>query len=512
MRNLAFFLVMMTFTTIVNAQTWLEKSMNGLTYGNTEPDTSAIPNLYSEPIDTAWRFGNVGIGTHTWPKVKLQVHSNRNVDSNLDYLLNNVLGSGYNGLNSVFTNGGNSESPFANSILGFVHKTDELGSSISSMGISMTNGLEESHGLFGASIGGNNWGSFGVSGIASGEGNEFVVGVKGVGEGDNNTFGNFGVWGECINTTTNAVNVGVFGQGNEVFHMEDDPESKSLVNIGVHGKAFCDGERGGTQFNAGVFGQNVGCSDSTEGGSSYPTGSYAGYFDGNVLVTGWIAELSDRRLKENVKSIEGALERLKKVNVYSYNYKQGMGLSLSNSLSYGVIADELEKDFPELVKNVNVINHKDPNSYRNIESYKSVNYIEMIPILLQAVKELDEKIDALDPERSSSSLKTLKDQIDNLNGNLKQVAVTSNLRTTSSLKAFPNPSQSDVTIEIDQVNCNDCWLLVTDLSGKIILQQQIHQSYEKIVLSKGKLGSGIYQANLVEGGNVTNSVKIALLQ
>lgn len=507
MKNFAAFLLMVTFTTVVNAQTWLEKSMNGLSYGTTDPDREPLPNLYSEPIDTAWRLGNTGIGTYTWPKVKFHVHGGADLDTEIEELVN--MHGGYPAHHSIFSNGGNDTVPFINSILA-IGKRDNLDSGIVTiLGVSAGDNTKYSVGVNGVSVGENTIYALGVKATAVGYNNRLNAGVHTQGEGENTEVGNFGVWAECLSEDPNGVNIGVFGCGNDMSEVEG---VKNLVNIGVKGWAYCLNNLGGTKFNAGIFGQNIGCTDSTNGGSDYPIGSYAGYFDGNVLITGWMSSLSDRRLKENVKSIEKALDKLMKVNVYSYNYKQGIGLSLSNSLSYGVIADELEKEFPELVKNVNVINHNDPNNSRNIETYKSVNYQEMIPILLQAVKELNDKIDALDPEKSSASLKSLKGEIDQLNGNLKQVAVQSNLQSKSTLKAFPNPSQSDVTIEIDQVSCNDCWLLITDLSGKIILQQPVHQSYEKITLSKGKLGSGIYQCNLVENGNVTNSVKIALLQ
>lgn len=508
MRNFVFFLLMVTFTTVVNAQTWLEKSMNGLSYGNDLPPISPLVNSYSEPFDTTWRQGATGIGTFSWPKVKFHVHGGADLDTEIEELVN--LHGGYPAHHAIFSNGGNETSPFINSIIA-LGKKDSLELGIAAIiGLSDGNHMKYSFGMYGVSSGNYIDHSFGLKSVGGGNNNLQNVGVHAQGMGDSTLYANFGVWAECLSADPNNVNIGVYGVGNEIG--AEDEGGKTLVNIGVHGRAYCNSVLGGTQFNAGVYGQNIGCIVSDSTNPSHPDGNYAGYFDGNVLITGWVSSMSDRRLKENVTTIENALERLSNVNVYSFNYKQDVGLSLSNSLSYGVIADELEEEFPELVKNVNVINHNDYNNYRNIETYKSVNYKEMIPILLQAVKELNDKVDALDPERSSSSLKSLKDEIDNLNGNLKQVAVTSNLRTTSSLKAYPNPSQSDVTIEIDQVNCNDCWLLVTDLSGKIILQQQVHQSYEKIILSKGKLGSGIYQCNLVENGSVTNSVKIALLQ
>lgn len=81
---------------------------------------------------------------------------------------------------------------------------------------------------------------------------------------------------------------------------------------------------------------------------------------------------SDSALKENIKPIS-VLDKLNNIGVYDYNY---VGDSL---LQHGVIAQELEKEFPELVS-------------EHPSGYKTVNYSGLVPILLQAVKELKQQI------------------------------------------------------------------------------------------------------------------------
>jgi hypothetical protein len=83
---------------------------------------------------------------------------------------------------------------------------------------------------------------------------------------------------------------------------------------------------------------------------------------------------SDINLKENIYTVENALETISSLRGVSFDWKEtGKG-------SYGVIAQELEEILPDLVKNGEV---------------KSVNYNGIIGVLIEAVKELSEEIKQL---------------------------------------------------------------------------------------------------------------------
>lgn len=83
--------------------------------------------------------------------------------------------------------------------------------------------------------------------------------------------------------------------------------------------------------------------------------------------------LSDLRLKENISPIDNVMDRLNMVKGVSFNWKD------NGHKSYGVIAQEIEKVFPELVKS-------------DAESQKTVSYIPLIAFLLEAVKSQQEQI------------------------------------------------------------------------------------------------------------------------
>jgi len=84
---------------------------------------------------------------------------------------------------------------------------------------------------------------------------------------------------------------------------------------------------------------------------------------------------SDSSLKTNVVKLHNSIDVLKRLRPVSYNWKD------NNKKSYGVIAQELETVLPELV-GVSEFNGK-----------KTVNYIPLIAMLIDAIIDLNEKIE-----------------------------------------------------------------------------------------------------------------------
>ena len=99
---------------------------------------------------------------------------------------------------------------------------------------------------------------------------------------------------------------------------------------------------------------------------------------GSIEYTGTITDVSDKRLKENFTSIDTVLERLQKIQGYTYNMKD----DVDKKREYGVIAQDLQKVFPEMVSVIDTENQ-----------YLGVSYIQLIPVLLEAIKEQHEIID-----------------------------------------------------------------------------------------------------------------------
>jgi len=85
--------------------------------------------------------------------------------------------------------------------------------------------------------------------------------------------------------------------------------------------------------------------------------------------------LSDINFKENVNTVDAALDKVNQLRGVSFNWKE------SGEASYGVIAQELESVLPELVHGDNP---------------KRVNYNGIIGVLIESIKELSERVNNLE--------------------------------------------------------------------------------------------------------------------
>ena len=81
---------------------------------------------------------------------------------------------------------------------------------------------------------------------------------------------------------------------------------------------------------------------------------------------------SDERLKDNIHIIPNALEKVKKLSGVTFEWNN---LSDKTGSDVGVIAQEVEKVLPE------VVTTRD-------DGYKAVRYEKLIPLLIEAIKEL----------------------------------------------------------------------------------------------------------------------------
>jgi len=103
------------------------------------------------------------------------------------------------------------------------------------------------------------------------------------------------------------------------------------------------------------------------------------YINSDLYVNGSIFNPSDANLKKdiNVISREKA-DSLIELNPVSFKFKD----DVNAKEHYGFIAQEIESLYPELVKNSEM-------------GYKTVNYIELIPILVSKIQEMDKEIKEL---------------------------------------------------------------------------------------------------------------------
>ena len=107
------------------------------------------------------------------------------------------------------------------------------------------------------------------------------------------------------------------------------------------------------------------------------------HVDGDVIA--YSTTISDERLKDNIEVVNGALDKVKELKGVTFTRKQ------DGQKSAGVIAQDVEKVLPEAVK------HKAlPLQTGDDELFKTVQYDALHALLIEAVKELSEKVEKLE--------------------------------------------------------------------------------------------------------------------
>jgi hypothetical protein len=161
----------------------------------------------------------------------------------------------------------------------------------------------------------------------------------------------------------------------------------NIINGRFGDALWCNGSQAlwwdGTYFSWGYGGTyNYFADPITIGNVTNPTG-YALWVQGNAWSTGAFLS-SDARYKKNIQDIENALDKIIKIRGTSFVFRadEFKDYQFAEGLQFGFIAQELENVFPEMVK-----------TERN--GYKSVNYNEMIPVLVEAIKDQQKQIEEL---------------------------------------------------------------------------------------------------------------------
>jgi len=120
---------------------------------------------------------------------------------------------------------------------------------------------------------------------------------------------------------------------------------------------------------------------------------------GNIVATGSVTGSSDRRFKTNILPIEFALANVLKLQPVTYDWKvkEFPEMNFTDEPQLGLIAQELEEIYPELV-------------ITDEKGYKSVDYQKLTVVLIQAMKEQQKQIEALKSQNGE-----LRTEIENTN-------------------------------------------------------------------------------------------------
>ena len=227
-----------------------------------------------------------------------------------------------------------------------------------------------------------------------------------------------------------------------------------------------------------------------------PSGATLGNFQssGNykLVVNGYTRSLaylatSDKRYKKDINSIDNALESILKVEgkTYLWDKKANEEIEFDDNLHSGFLAQDLEKIFPHLV-------------VTSETGEKAVNYMELIPYLVESIKDQQNQIDRLtqlieEKNETTYNISETKFNVSKINS------------------VFPNPTSDILNVAID-VNEQDrnVSLQLIDFNGnvvnKLIVQEKGKDINKKIF--KDNFIKGVYVLNLVVDSKKVDTMKV----
>lgn len=261
-----------------------------------------------------------------------------------------------------------------------------------------------------------------------------------------------------------------------------------------------------------------------------PTGTYKLDVNGSIWCT-FITQGSDARLKTNIQPLSNCLNTLTKLNGKSYfkalppqafnlgSAKDSIkyntiradmkkaGKTLGNA-EFGLIAQEVKAIYPQLVT-------------EDSAGYMGINYIGLIPVIIEALKDEKALIDA-----QNTKIKELEGRISKLetklSGGLRlgsTTGTTSTTEATTPLNAFlyenkPNPF--NVSTEIAYFlpdNISSAFLYIFDMQGIIIKKIGItNKGQGSVTINASDLKPGMYIYSLIVDGTEVDTKRMILTQ
>lgn len=154
----------------------------------------------------------------------------------------------------------------------------------------------------------------------------------------------------------------------------------------------------------------------------------------------------------------------------------------------GLIAQELRELFPTLVE-------------EGQDGYLAVNYVELVPLLIHSIQELNQKIEILEKNANRrSALGT------GINENEKMA-----LKKNVLYQNMPNPFKEQTTIQFELTNdVKDAAICVFDMQGKMLLNKPISSGMESISINSHELGKGIFLYSLIVNGQEIDTKKMVI--
>ena len=337
-----------------------------------------------------------------------------------------------------------------------------------------------------------------------------------------------------INTSNSTGALHVVNTSNTCFGLRSDAfgsTTTSGLSFGIRSNAL----NAQTNYGGYFVGYGDGLSSCANGVTSYGiyatvanpcANDYAGLFDGNVKINGaayvtsgaWSG--SDKKLKKDIKPLTSGLDKIKllKPSTYDFRVDEFKGMNLPKEHQMGLIAQELEEVFPTLVSEV--AGHKQLDDegkvINTIPSYKAVNYVGLIPVLISGIQEQQKTIE-LQSQINTDLQKQLDEQKQLINSLSQKVSGSTGINSVGTVETGfqmsqnePNPFTHETVVNYTMPqSVANAFMAVYDLTGKQVASFPITEKGKaSITITSEKLAAGIYIYSVVADGKVIDSKRM----
>ncbi len=282
--------------------------------------------------------------------------------------------------------------------------------------------------------------------------------------------------------------------------------SVTPFEVNFYGRWFMMGCKG--SFTESIFKFDTGNSDPRMWS---PSGALVFYNSDGVGVPGYqdiqvktCYQYSDMNAKTNINSLTNSLDKVKKLRGVTYNWKAITSAiktvqAKPDKLEYGLIAQEVEAVVPDLVLT------------NDSTQGKMLSYTGIIPLLIEAIKELSAQVD--DQKQQIDALKSKS-------SNLKNAQIATEPKPTiESSVAFlsqntPNPFNQ--TSKIDYYlpdEMRNAVLYIYNMKGLQIKTIPIQtKGNGNITINSSELSPGMYIYTLIADGKEIDTKRMILTQ
>jgi len=268
--------------------------------------------------------------------------------------------------------------------------------------------------------------------------------------------------------------------------------------------------------------------------SNYIAGAWI-YHNWSMIYDTWP---SDKRLKNNIQKIDSAIQKIKRLNPVKYDINNNVYDSVPEKMKasimqdsknrLGFIAQELQTVFPQSV-------HKEP-----VSGYYGISTMDLIPVLVQAMKEQQDMIEDLQKKvNGNSKLKSLilpdsnpsNNTLNNVNKTDTSTIPLSPVKTENTTTPINNSEKISVasleqnipnpwnTITVIHYylpitnSTNNAIIYIYDLQG--LQKKAIKLSdtgYGSVSINSSELAAGMYYYTLVVDKNIIDTKRMLLTQ